>query len=211
MTRRLHAGRSGAGPSEKGGQRRGAWIVHLDESGFSQRPSIVRTWAPRGQTPIMRIAFNWKRLSVTGALAVAPDLSRVRTFLSPKLGNVDGPATMAFLRSLRRHIHAPVLLVWDRLPAHVSRLTRDWIVSQRQWLEGEWLPPYAPELNPVEYLWSHLDSTRLANFAPDDLAHLEAQVRRGIRQVRRADHLAFAFLKHSALYPELYTVLCETQ
>ena len=163
----------------------------------------MRTWAPRGQTPIVRMHFNWERLSVIGALAVAPDLSQVRTFLSPKPGNVDGPAVIAFLRSLRRHVPAPVLLVWDRLPAHVSRLTRDWIATQRHWLQIEWLPPYAPELNPVEYLWSHLDATHLANFAPDDLAELEAQVRRGVRQVRRKDDLAFAFLKHSGLYPAL--------
>jgi transposase len=110
--------------------------------------------------------FNWKRLSVIGAFAVAPDLSRVRTFLSPKPGSVDGPAVIAFLRSLRRHVHAPVLLVWDRLLAHLSRLTRETIASQRHWLEVEWRPPYAPELNPVECLWSHLDSTHLANFAP---------------------------------------------
>jgi transposase len=135
----------------------------------------------------------------------------VRTFLSPRPGHVDAPAVIAFpsaslragLRSLHRHVHAPVLLVWDRLPAHVSRLTRDWIASQRHWLQVEWLPPYAPELNPVEYLWSYLDRTDLANFAPDHLGELEAQVRRGIRRVRRKDDLPFAFLKHSGLYPEL--------
>ena len=86
---------------------------------------------------MVRMAFNWKRLSVIGALAVAPDLSRVRTFLSPKPGSVDGPATIAFLRSLRRHLRTPVLLVWDRLPAHVSRLTRTWLASHRHWLEVE--------------------------------------------------------------------------
>jgi transposase len=155
--------------------------------------------------------FNWERLSVIGALAVAPDLSRVRTFLSFKPGSVDGPTVIAFLRSLHRHLPAPVLLVWDRLPAHVRRTTRDWIVTQRQWLAIEWLPPYAPELNPVEYLWGHIEATHLANFAPDDLVQLEAQVRRGVRQVRRKDDLALAFLKHSGLYPELYNVLRESQ
>lgn len=163
----------------------------------------MRTWAPRGQTPILRMRFNWERLAVTSALAVAPDLSQVRTFFSPKPGSVDSSSTIAFLQAVRRHLQAPVLLVWDRLPAHVSRLTRDWIARQRHWLEVEWLPPYAPELNPVEYLWSHLDATHLANFAPDNLAELEVQVRRGVRQVRRKDDLAFAFLKHSGLYPEL--------
>jgi transposase len=197
--------------AKKGALKRGAWLLHLDESGFSQRPSIVRTWAPKGCTPILRMAYNWKRLSVTGALAVAPDLSRVRTFLSPKPGSVDGPTVIAFLRSVRRLLRAPVLLVWDRLPAHVSGLVKNYLTRQRHWLDVEWLPPYAPELNPVEYLWSYLDGTDLANFAPDDLRQLERQVRRGIRRVRRKDDLALAFLKHSGLYPELYKVLCETQ
>lgn len=77
------------------------------------------------------MAFNWKRLSVIGALAVAPDLSRVRTFLSPKPGSVDGPSVIAFLRSLRRYLYAPMLVVWDRSGADVSRLTRNWVASQR--------------------------------------------------------------------------------
>ena len=139
---------------------------------------------------------------MTGALALAPDLSRVRTFLSPKLGSVDSATVIAFLRSVRRHLREPVLLLWDRLPAHVSRLTRDWIARQRHWLAVEWLPPYAPERNPVEYLWSCLDGVDLANFAPDDLRALERQGRRGVRRVRRKDDLALAFLKHSGLYPE---------
>jgi len=146
-----------------------------------------------------------------GALAVAPDLSQVRTFVSFQPGSVDTPRVLAFLRSLRRHLRLPVLLVWDRLAAHVSRHTREWIHTQRHWLQVEWLPPYAPELNPVERLWGHLQATRLGNYIPDDLAQLESQVRRGVRQVRGQDDLPFAFLKHSGLYPELYKVLRETQ
>lgn len=56
---------------------------------------------------------------------------------------------------------------------------------------------------PLEYLWSHLDRTDLANFAPDDLGELAAQVRRGARRVRRKADLSFTFLEHSGLYPEL--------
>lgn len=59
MTKQSRAGRSGVGRKDKGAQRRGAWIVHLDEGDFSQHPSIVRTWAPRGQAPIVRMNFNW--------------------------------------------------------------------------------------------------------------------------------------------------------
>ena len=198
-------------PAKKGALKRGWWLVHLDESGFSQRPSVMRTWAPRGQTPIIRLAYNWKRLSAIGALAVAPDLSEVRTFQSYQAGSVDSASVIAFLRSLRRHVRAEVLLTWDRLGAHTSRQTQDWIATQRHWLHIEWLPAYAPELNPQEYVWSYLEGTDLANFCPDNLAQLERQARRGIRRVQRHDDLAFAFLKHSGLYPELYNVFRETQ
>lgn len=197
--------------AKKGALKAGRWLLHLDESGFSQRPSIVRTWSPKGCTPILRRAYNWKRLSAAGALAVSPDLRRVRTFLSLQPGNVNGPTVIAFLRSVRRLLRAPVLLVWDHLPAHVSGLVKDYLRRQRPWLEVEWLPSYAPELNPVEYIWSYLDGTELATFAPDNLAQLEAQVRRGVRRVRRKNDLGFSFLKHSGLYPELSNVLCETQ
>jgi len=163
----------------------------------------VRTWAPRGRTPVQRSAFNWKRLSVIGALAVAPNLQRVRVFLSWRPGNVDHLVVKDFLRSLRRHLRAPALLVWDQLGAHISGPTQGHLARQRHWLDVEWLPPYAPELNPLEYLWSHLDRTDLANFAPDDLGQLAVQVQRGARRVRRRNDLPFAFLKHSGLYPEL--------
>jgi transposase len=149
------------------------------------------------------MAYNWKRLSASGALAVSPDLRRVRTFLSLQPGSVNGSTVIAFLRSVRRLLREPVLLVWDRLPAHVSGLVKAYLRRQCHWLEVEWLPPYAPELNPVEYIWSYLDKADLANFTPDNLAQLEAQVRRGARRIRRKDELAFAFLKHSGLYPEL--------
>ena len=197
--------------AKKGALKRGKWIIHLDESGFSQRPSVVRTWAPRGRTPTLRSAFNWHRLSVIGALAVSPDLQRVRTFLSWRPGSVDHARVIAFLRSLRRHLRVQVLLVWDRLSAHIATPTRKYLESQRHWLDVEWLPTYAPELNPQEYLWGYLEGTDLANFAPDDLAQLAAQVKRTARRVRRRADLPFAFLKHSGLYPGLSNILGETQ
>jgi transposase len=104
-------------------------------------------------------------------------------------------------RPARRHLRGKVLLVWDRLGAHRARLTRDWIASQRHWLQVEWLPAYAPELNPVECLWAHLKAGDSANFCAHDLADLSAHVSRRMRRLRTRDHLPWSFLKHSGLYP----------
>lgn len=141
-------------------------------------------------------------MSAIGAIALSPDRSRVRTFLRLHPGPIRAPQVVAFLRSLRHHLRGKVLLVWDRLGVHRSRLVKEYLAKERQWLEVEWLPAYAPELNPVEYLWRHLKSGSSANFCAHGLSDLSTQVKRRLRRVRRAD-LAWSFLKHSGLYPSL--------
>ena len=196
------AGRAVA-QAEKKGKRRRATFVFPDESGFSQRPSVRRTWAPRGQTPVLREAFNWKRFSAIGALACNAKGERGRLFLSLQPGNIRGLHIKAFLRSLRRHLKGRVILVWDGLPAHRSADVEGFLGQQRHWLEVHRFPAYAPELNPMEYVWGQLDNIELANFCPDNMEVLASQVRRGVRRIRRRPDLAKAFLKHSGLFPEL--------
>ena len=184
-------------------------IVFLDETGFSQRPSIRRTWGPRGQTPVLKEYLNWKHLSGIGARGFRPGTPRSRLFLSLRPGTINGEAVIAFLRSLRRHVRGPVLLIWDGLPAHRSTIVREYVAAQRHWLTVEQLPGYAPELNPLEDLWANLDACELAHFVPDDINQLARQVRKGVRRVRRRPELPWAFLKHTRLVsrksiPDLY-------
>jgi transposase len=68
-------------------------------------------------------------------------------------GTVKSAQVVEFLEAPLRHIPGPLLIVWDRLAAHRSRLVRDFIASQEERLGVEYLPSYAPELNPVEYIW----------------------------------------------------------
>jgi len=175
-----------------------AWLILLDESGQSEKPSVRRTWALRGQTPILRHAFNWKRVAISGALAVSPDRERMRLFLSTRPGSVNSASVLEFLRSLRRHLRGPVIVVWDGLPAHRSRQVRDYLRDNR-WLRIERLPAYCPELNPLEYLWENLQANELANLAPEGLEDLERQIARGARRVRRRPQLARSFFKHAGL------------
>jgi transposase len=74
--------------------------------------------------------------------------------------------------------------VWDGLPAHRSKLMRAWLGRQRSWLVVEPLPAYAPELNPVEPLWSDLKGVELANLAGDSLDDGTAAAERGIQRIR---------------------------
>lgn len=188
---------------QKGALKRGATLVFWDEAGFSQRPSVRRTWAPRGHTPVLKQPFNWKRLSAIGMIAYRPISEKARVLFSLGPGNVDSNWVMRGVRSLRQHLRGPVILLWDGLSAHLSGRTRRYLERQRHWLQVERLPCYAPELNPVEAMWANLSARELANLCPETLGELALHVQRGVRRIRRHPDLGHAFLKHSDLFPEL--------
>jgi transposase len=187
-------------PCKKNALRLNAWLVFLDESGFSQRPPIRATWAPRGQTPIIREPFNWKRLSGIGAVFTTPDTGRLRWFLAVHPGGVRAPQVVRFLKALSRHRRKKVILLWDRLPAHRSRIVQQIILKYHSWLHIEWLPAYAPELNPVEPFWDHLDDTVLANTPADDLVRLRHRIHSGIRRLRHNPSVSRGFLRYTGLF-----------
>jgi transposase len=146
---------------------------------------------------------HWEHLSALGAVTLSADRQRSRVFLSFASGSVKSENVVAALRTMRRHLRGEVVLLWDRLTAHRGRLCREYLEKQRSWLQVEWFPAYAPELNPVEGLWSWLDATALANFCPDHTEEVAHQVRQGLRRLRRNPDLPKAFLKHAKLFPEL--------
>ena len=89
--------------------------------------------------------------------------------------------------------------MWDGLPAHRSLAMVAWLRRQRHWLVVEPLPGYAPDLNPVEGLWSSLKGMELANLAGDTLQDVIAAAERGIQRIRDTHHLAYSFLRHCGL------------
>ena len=186
---------------KKTARRQRALLVFLDESGFSESPSIRRTWAPRGQTPILVVPFNWKRLAAIASLITTSAGRRVGLCLRLMPGTVDKWRVRKYLRELKRHVHRRrTILLWDRLPAHRSAEVQAYLRRQRDWLTMEYLPTYAPELNPVEYLWAHLSGTDLANLSADNLKEVRRQVRKAASRVRQRVPLGRAFLKHSGLF-----------
>ena len=115
-------------------------------------------------------------------------------------GNYDTDTLIEVLGELRRFLGGEkATLLWDGLPAHRSNAMRAWLVTQRAWLVVERLPGYAPELNPVQGLWSSLKAVELANLTSPTLAEVIDQAHRGIDRVRRTPHLAYSFLRHAGL------------
>src|ERR1700687_4505573 len=211
---RARAGRGGdsaVGPAplargKKNARRQRAWLVFEDESGVSQQPVVRRTWAPRGQTPVLTATgANWQRLSVAGALAFRWDARRTRFYFQTRPGSYTDVALIAFVRQLQRHFRGQrALLLLGGRAAHRSRTMRAYLGRQRAWLTVERLPGYAPELNPIEQVWGNVKGGALANVCADDLAAAPLAGRRhpaprAFARIRPQPHLAFAFLRHAGL------------
>lgn len=179
--------------AKKNARKQGRVIVFVDESGLSERPTRVRTWAPRGQTPVVQYSFNWKQLSVIAGVSWWQIYFR----LFP--GTIRAPQCIEFLRALRRQIGQKLLIIWDGLAVHKSRMVKQYLESLEGEIQVEFLPAYAPELNPVEYLFGHLKPHELGNFCPSSFQHLTDFARRRLRSIQRRPTLVRAFWKQAEL------------
>jgi transposase len=171
-------------------------IVFIDESGLSTRPHRVRTWAPRGQTPVLHETFNWKSLSLIAGITLWNFYFRIYA------GSIKSVQVVEFLRLLQRHLRGRKLLVlWDGAPIHRSGLVRQFIASTKGRMVVEPLPAYAPELNPVEYLWAHLKEHELGNLIVREAWQLSHQATAALRRMRRRPRIIRACYTQAELWP----------
>lgn len=139
-------------------------------------------------------------MSASAVLAYRWDGTRSQLFFQVKPDSYNTPSLIAFLEELRRHFRGRnVILIWDGLPAHRSHDMTAYLRRQTAWLTVERLPGYAPELNPVEYLWGNVKGQELANLCADSLGHAAAALATGMTRVRGSQQLCFAFLHTAGL------------
>jgi transposase len=142
-----------------------------------------------------------KRISMAGVCCYRPDGSDARVAFHLREGAYDTDQLIPIVAALGRLLggDAPVILVWDNLPAHHSTAMQAWLADQHDWLQVEYLPAYAPDLNPVEGLWANLKGVELANRACGSLEELAAAAEQGIGRVRGESELLFSFLHQAGL------------
>jgi DDE superfamily endonuclease len=185
---------------QKGARAKSAWLVFFDESAISLSPVVRRTWAPRGKTPILRHRANWKRASMAAALGYRPDGGGARLCFHVQKDSYNTACLIGVLEQLKVFYRGQqVVLLWDGLGAHWSNKMLDWLETQQDWLGVERLPPYAPELNPVEGLWANVKGVELANFAGDTVVQVADQAQQGIERVCASEDLVVGFLAHTGL------------
>ena len=182
----------------------GAWLCREDESGQGLRPPKGRTWGRRGHTPVVTVTGGHDtRVSLAALIAVRPGQRPRLIWRTHRARRGDKRKGFTetdyarFLDAAHQQLHGPVVLVWDGLNTHTSRAMRE-LIAARDWLTVFQLPAYAPELNPVEPVWSSLKRS-LANLIKHDIGQLTALVKARLRRMQYQPGLLAGFLAKPGL------------
>lgn len=149
----------------------------IDETGLFLNPLVRRSWAKIGQTPVIGgDGGHRKKVSVIAGLSVSPEAQRLGLYFGTEPdGFYTAEKIVEFLRDLLKHLRGQVVVVWDCGPNHNGPVIRKFLTRNRRlWLER--VPPWAPDLNPVEDVWSWLKYGELANYVPDDTEMLDDEI-----------------------------------
>ena len=154
--------------------------MFIDEAGFYLLAAAVMTYAPKGQTPLLRVPLIWDHLSVISA--ITPD-GKLYVHMQDKA--FKGETIVPFLKHLLRHIVGKLLIIWDGLPAHRGQAIKDFLrAGAAKRIHLEQLPGYAPDLNPTEGIWQYLKYVEMKNLCCHTVTELRYELRKAIARLR---------------------------
>jgi len=170
-------------------------LVFTDESGFYLLPGVVRTYAPQGQPPVLKEWQTRDHLSVMGGM------TREAKFYSlVRQESFNGLHVVEFLKHLMRYLGRRLLVIWDGSPIHRRTLVTEFLSTKAGCgIHVERLPPYAPDLNPIEEAWQQLKHVELRNVACLDLEELHLQLHSAIARLRQKPNLIQSFFAGAGL------------
>jgi len=184
----------------KKGRKNGVTMVFEDESGYSEKPTVRRTWAPKGKTPVMRSSGSWATRTAIGMIACDAKGNHPRFLMRMIRKSAKAADFLVTLKHLRRHVRGKVYLLWDGLGGHWAGCVKKHIEANASWLTVFRFPAYAPELNPVEGVWSASKTKDFAGFCPKDTAALEDRINKSKRRIQHNPDLLRGCLKESGLF-----------
>jgi transposase len=176
--------------------------VFADESGFLLAPLVVKTWAPRGSTPLQHHRQGRReKISVISGISLSPQRHHLSLYYLLFYDNIAQEEVCVFLRELLRHLRGPIIVLVDNSSTHQGEPLEK-LLAQHRRLQIEHFPSYAPELNPDEGVWS-LAKRELANSCPKDVDELMENVIRAINGIRSSPTKLRGCILQSELPPFL--------
>jgi transposase len=174
--------------------------VFVDEAGFSQIPSVHKTWAPKGRTPIIRHHLVRKQVHMMAGVVCRPDGTDCDVIFYMQPESINSWSAMAFLDALHEEIEGPLVVLWDGLSVHHSKIVKDHVRANQDWLRTERLPSYAPELNPPEYLFSALRAKDMGKFCAETIEQIADKLETAADRIGNQTNIVQGFLKASSLF-----------
>jgi transposase len=181
--------------------KRQAHLVFLDESGFGLTPSVRRTLAPRGQTPVLPCWDRRDKFAAISCITLSPWAGRPGLYfqLLPLNQTVHAAEVVAFLKALRRQLRGPFTVVWDRHGIHrKSRLVQAFLAKHSE-VVAEDFPGYMPDLNPDESVWSWTKYGRLSNLAAWDADELWDHIIEALIDLKFQPQRLQAFIRNAGI------------
>jgi transposase len=169
-------------------KKKQATLYFEDESGIALAPVIGKTWAPKGETPIVEV--TGKRAGILAMSAISPS-GKMCFRLEDR--RVNGEVLIEFLQQiLDNHPKRKVVVIMDNAPCHRSKAVQDFVKLQRR-LRVHYIPPYSPELNPDEKVWRHLKHVEIKNHFAEDKQQLIKLVLSALRKMQKTPQLTKNF------------------
>jgi transposase len=183
-----------AGDQKKAQQERRT-LVWIDEAGFYLAPSVLRTYAPRGQTPLLHAPVSYDHLSAISALT-----PEGQVLMGMQERAYHGVEVVSFLKHVLRQIAGKLLIIWDGAPIHQSQAVKHFLATGgAKRIHLERLPGYAPELNPDEGIWQYLKRVELKNVICQSCSELRVQLRLATARLRHKPQVIKGCIKHAGL------------
>jgi transposase len=175
-------------------KREGGVVLWLDETGVRSDAAAGRSWAPVGQTPVVKRTGKRFRVNLISAIS-AGGLLRFRLFV----GSFTGPVFVEFLRRLLRDCSGrKVHLVVDGHPVHRAKLVSAWVAGHAERIQLHFLPGYSPELNPVELLNHDVKANAAGRRRARTVAELAGELRGYVRRRQAQPQVVVRFFQHPA-------------
>jgi transposase len=189
------SGRTRNGRESKKAETENRTVMFVDEAGFYQLPAAVRTYAPRGETPVLRAPLDYDNLSAISGITQAGKLY-MRIFEK----SISGEEVVQFLRHVLREVSGKLTVVWDGLPAHWGSKVQAFLsegASRRLHLEQ--LPGYTPDLNPDEGVWNYLKNVEMKNLCCRGIDRPKTELRRAKERLRHKTQIIKSFYREVGL------------
>src|SRR6266436_51958 len=169
-------------------KRLGAKIFFLDEAGFQSDPPLGRTYALKGKTPVVVTSGQRQSLNVISAVN-----ARGEFWAATYTSKLNAELFVVFLESFMQCQTGKVFLVVDGHPAHKAKLVQRYVQSLKGRLELHFLPPYAPDLNPDEFVWSYMKANGVSKKPLKQNESLQKRIEEDLNAVQKNRKLVRSF------------------